>query len=400
MRKVSLILLALLMVTGFVAAQEEMSYPEVTVSGSVSAGWGFGDGAAESLRERGEVKVTAQVDAINTAVVNMRSDGGAAPAVRDANLTTNLGAAFGLEGQSLLVQVGRYENDAFLGPITGIEFENVADIGTRTNQFQLDYWYGEMVKFRGIAQPGLGDAMNGFVGVNVNVEPVMVELFYSDFGSPGLFGSVDDVLADVAGNGNGEVDGTEAVPAKGTDEGFVGFGVQGGYPVSEDITVSGSAEFAYSMFYESFVLGVGASVSALDIATLGVSFDGHGEVDKAGDLDFATAAEASFVNRMGIDLNVEPVPFAGFDLAVVLGLQSTSDTDFVPFGYEETLQYLEPSVYLKAGAATYRLGYAFYNNDATDAEADGGAAYNDYNAMGFIAGQESGFAFFNASISF
>ena len=363
MRKVSLVLLALIVAAGTAFASD------VTISGVVAAGWGFGDGVYEGLRERGEIKVTAVVDEINTAVINMRSNDGAAPEVRDAYLTTNLGAAFGLEGQTLMVKAGRYENDAFLGNITGIEFENVADIGERDAHVQLEYAYGELVKFRGVITPGDGDAMAGFFGVKANVGPAAVELFYSDAGSPGMFGDVEDLLTDPAAEGGLGL----TIPARETGQGFVGLGVQGGAPVVPDtLTLTGSAEFAYDLYFESFVLGAGVKAEALDMVTFGVSFEGHGEVAGYPDTDFEDdlgtggPAEASLFNRLGLDLNIEPVPFAGIDLAVVLGLQSTSDSDFVPFGYEETLQYLEPSFYLKAGAATYRLGYAFYNADAAD----------------------------------
>jgi len=392
MRKVSLVLLALIVAAGTAFASD------VTISGKVAASWGFGDGVYSDLRERGEIKVTAVVDDINTAVINMRSDGGAAPAVRDAYLTTNLGAAFGLEGQTLMVQAGRYENDAFLGNITGIEFENVADIGERDAHVQLEYAYGEIVTFRGLITPGDADAMAGLFGVSANVGPASLELFYTDAGNPGGFSDIAKTLADTNGDGEVKTDDGEIPLAtlREMGQGFVGVGVQGGYPVVPDtLTLSASAEFAYDLYFESFVLGAGLKAEALEMVTLGVSFEGWGEVTDAGDVDLKAAGndyEASIVNRIGIDLNVEPAPFVGLDLAVVLGL----DDEY----YEETLQYLEPSLYLNAGAATYRLGYAYYNADPTDADADGGTAYNDYKAMGFIKGAESGFAFFNVTIDY
>jgi hypothetical protein len=343
MRKFTLLLAALLLVGGAAFASD------VTVSGSVSAGWGFGDAVYGELRERSEVKVTAVVDEINTAVVSFRYAGTTAAGVRDGYIVTNLGAALGLEGQTLKIQVGQYEADNFnVSTVTGMELEDVADgWGTRDGHIQLDYAFGSVFKLRGVVGPGDGDAMDGMVAVASAFGPVEVEAFFSDDGN------------------------------KKPEDGNVGFGLafsQEVVPGTVDLSVG--ADFVSFLgatgSAPAFAFGVGASAGLMDgMATVGVSFKGE---------------DGKEADALGFDLNVAPVAFAGLDLGVAIGLDSA---------YQESFNSLEASAYLKPGAATYRLGYAFY-----DGTKDGATIKTDYKSMGKIAGAESGFMFFNVSLSY
>ncbi|MCG8481424.1 MAG: hypothetical protein MI724_20185, partial [Spirochaetales bacterium] len=68
MRKISLILFSLIIVAGFAMA-EEMSYPEVTTSGSIQQAWGFGDGVYDDFDGGNgaeiDLKFAVEVDGVN-----------------------------------------------------------------------------------------------------------------------------------------------------------------------------------------------------------------------------------------------------------------------------------------------------------------------------------------------
>lgn len=360
MRKVSVLMLALMLAGGLAFAQD------VTISGTTDHAWQFGDAAYSYGTLEADVKVTAVVDDVNTAVIQLEQqafgdvdgDGEEDEALMEldnAYLDTDLGAALGLgDTASVMVRVGLYESEEALGPVTGLAFEDVAAISPEVGQIQMTVGVMDMVEVKGIIIPGDGPAMDGYLGLSGGAGPVMAEVFFTDIG------------------------GREAA------DGSIGVGAQySGNVVPDTLDVTGSAEFHYVLSDEvgafasgdpesQYAYGVGVSATALEIATLGVSFRGEQEY----------AAEA-----LGVDLNVEPVPFAGLDLAVAMGI----DSDL----YDESMQYFEGSVYLKPGAATFRVGYAYY-----DGTTDQGTLYNDYNAGGFIAGAESGFAFFRATLDY
>jgi hypothetical protein len=293
--------------------------------------------------------------------MSFRYAGTTAAGMRDGYIVTNLGAALGLEGQTLKVQVGQFEADNFnVSTVTGLELEDVADgWGTRDGNIQMDYAYGDMFKLRGVVGPGMGDAMDGMVAVAVMAGPAEVELFYSDDGATPI---------------------TEA--DRPTGEGVFGVGAafsQEVVPGTVDLSVGVDFAMDLAKDEELNTYGFGVSAGLMGgMATVGAGFGGV----FGGDLE-----EDSFLNAAGLDLNVAPVAFAGFDLAVVLGL----DGDV----YDDTLQYLEASAYLKPGKATYRVGYASYPEGV---ESD---IYTDYKAMGYLGDAEStGFMFFNASLSY
>lgn len=373
MRKVSVLMLALMLAGGLAFASD------VTISGQVDHAWQFGSGevagTTDPVYDNGlaelDLKVTAVVDDINTAVVKLEEktilqDAGLAVdddgeyiggtfgvEIDELYFDTNLGAAFGLgDMASVMTRVGYYENDAFLGNITAAEFENVADIGSELNQIQMTVGVMDMVTLKGIIVPGEGAAMDGFIGVTGGYGPVSAELFFTD----------------VAGR----------KPA----DGSVGFGVQySDTMVPDTLDLAASAELHALLSDENKVFqnaesqiqyGAGVSATALNIATLGVSVRGESE----------HALEA-----LGVDLNVEPVAFAGLDLLATFGI----DDDV----YEETFQYFEGSVYLKPGAATFRVGYSYFDGEKVAKPL--GATEN---AGALIEGAESGFAFFRATLDY
>lgn len=363
MRKVSLVLLALIVAAGTAFASD------VTITGGVQQAWGFGDGVYSAFDGPAgdiDVDVKAVVDDVNTAYVKLEqggisvaedldgdgtddfvySSGSGLVAIDEAYFDTNLAAAFGLEGVILQTRVGYWETNNFnVSTVTGLEFEDVADMGSEVQAIRFEAGMTDLVTARFVIVPGDGDAMDGLVAIKGGFGPVMAEFYFTDEGGKPEDGEV----------GVGVMFGQEVVP--GTVD--LKVGVDFLLPLADD-----APAFAYGFGVSAGLLG--------GISTVGVSVAGY---------------EESELNGVGLDINVAPVAFAGLDLAVAIG----ADGDV----YEEALQYLEASAYLKPGAATFRLGYAYY-----DGTTDQGTLYNDYKAGGFIAGAESGFMFFNTSISF
>lgn len=351
MRKVSLVLLALIVAAGTAFASD------VTVSGSVQQAWGFGDGVYSNFDADSaeiDLKFTAVVDEVNTAVIKLENEAVAAgsediPEIDESYFDTNLAVAFGLEGVILQTRVGYWETDNFnVSTVTGLELEDVANTGSQESAIQLEVGMTDLVTARFVLVPGQGDEMDGLIAIKGGAGPVMAEFYYTD--------------------GNGMA----------PDGGTIGLGVmfsQEVVPATVDLSVGAdlkyqldAADGASDIFY-----GFGVSAGLLDgLSTVGVSMQGESEAALAG---------------VGVDINVAPVAFAGLDFVVAMGL----DSDM----YDESLQYLEASAYLKPGDATFRLGYAYY-----DGTTDAGTLYSDYNAGGFIAGAESGFMFLNTKLSF
>jgi|GEM_PF-5258300 len=368
MRKVSLVLLALIVAAGTAFASD------VTITGGVQQAWGFGDGVYSAFDGPAgdvDVDISAMVDDVNTAVVRLEQgsrltydeDADEVGSVNDgitvdeAYFDTNLAAAFGLEGVILQTRVGYWEANIFdVSTVTGLGFEDVADDYGSTQEevqaIQFEAGMTDMVTARFVVVPGDGNEMSGLIAIKGGYGPVMAEIFYVD-----LMGTALEAGEGVVGFG--AMFGQEVVP--GTVD--LSFGAQTWFALDKDAIGSAS-----DLFY-----GVGVKAGLLGgISTVGISMQGESEAALAG---------------MGVDINVAPVAFAGLDFAVAMGI----DSDL----YDESLQYLEVSGYLKPGAATFRLGYAFY-----DGTTDAGSLYSDYKAGGFIAGAESGFMFLNTSLSF
>lgn len=341
MRKLALILAVLMAISGVAFASD------VTVSGVVDHSWGFGADGYYAGRNRAEANVSAQVDEINSLGITLRYNIPASTTVGDvvienAHFSTDLGAALALEGMTLVTKVGWFEAANFdVGHVTGPGVEEIAH-KQRTQNIQLDYAFGELVKFRGVIAPGQGDAMDGLVALAGGAGPVMVEVAYSDFGG--------DAAAD--GQITAGILFADAV-------------------VPDTVDLSVGATFFYDLGAESSAWGAGVKAGLLDgLSTVGVAFNGN---------------EDDAVNQLGLDLNVAPVAFAGFDFFVGLGLGET---------YNSALTYLEASAYLKPGAATFRFGYALQGEDA--------GVKRDRNAAGAIVADssDSGAFFLRTTLSY
>lgn len=356
MRKLFLVTLVLFVAAGMVAAQDSL-----TVSGGVQQAWGFGDGVYENFDADGpeiDLEFTFEVDGVNTAFIKFENEAATAgsgnediPEIDEGYFETDLAAAFGLDGVILETRIGYWETDRFNSAIvTGLEFEDVdSAFGVQESAIQLEAGLTDVVTARFVLIPGQGPAMDGLVAVEAVVGPATVEVFFSD--QDGF--KTDELQLGVAAAFSQEI-----------------------VPGLVDLSVG--AEFVNDLFIEESAWGAGVSAGFLDgLSTLGISFEG-GTINDA-------------VDALGVDLNVEPAEFVGFDAALVLGISDI---------YSESLQYSEFSVYLLAGEATFRVGYAFYDGPKVVDGSGDALVYSDYNAGGFISTAESGFAFFNTSIDF
>lgn len=187
--------------------------------------------------------------------------------------------------------------------------------------------------------------MRGLVAVAGGFGPVQAEFVYTDIGKTA------------------------------TDDGQVEVGLlYSDNVVPGTLSLRVGANFAYRLdatgTTKETVWGVGVHAGLLDgLASLGVAF--NGDDDEA-------------VRELGIRAIVTPVDFAGLDFFVSLDLVDN----------DGPLSYLETSVFLKPGAATYRVGYAMQG----DTE---GAIGGDRNAAGSFRGEKGkGNIFFAASLSY
>jgi len=372
MKKLALILAVLLLFGGVAFASD------VTVSGAVTHSFGFADGWYESGRNRANMNINAQVDAVNSLGVTFQYDDlgnrdidtaagidpkkfGNQPLIENAHFTTNLGAALGLQGQTLTTRIGWYEAAGFVvGNVSGAaDIERVRRAG-RSQNVQLDYAFGSAVRVRTVLQPGDGDAMRGLVAVAGGFGPVQAEFVYTDIGKA--------VNADAT---------------KANDDGQVEVGLlYSDNLVPGTLSLRVGANFAYRLgandAQKEMVWGVGVNAGLLDgLATLGIAL--NGDDDEA-------------VQALGIRAIITPVAFAGFDFFTSLDLVDDNGP----------LSYLEASVYLKPGAATYRVGYAM-RGDIVDGSTPPksvaiGADRNAAGAVRNVAGE--GNMFFAASLSY
>lgn len=336
MRKLALIL-AVLMAFGGVAFASD-----VTVSGVVDHSWGFGPDGYYAGRNRAGMNVNAQVDEINSLGITFEYNNlgaGNDLTINNAHFSTNLGAALELDGMTLVTKVGWFEAANFnVGKVTGPGVEEFKH-AQRTQNIQLDYAFGDLVKFRGVIAPGEGDAMDGLIAVAGGAGPVMAEFAFSDFGG------------------------------RAAGDGQLTFGVlftDAVVPGTVDLSVG--ATFYYDLLAEASAWGFGVKAGLLDgLATVGVGLNGN---------------EDDAVRQLGFDLNVAPVAFAGLDFFVGMDLSA-----------DDAFGYLETSAYLKPGAATFRLGYAM--------RGAGPAVKADRNAAGALTGvAEEGNLFLRASLSY
>ena len=444
MRKAFLVVLIAGLAAGTLLAQEVTTgAAKITISGGVQQAWGFGDSAYKNFDAINggpgadvDLDFKIEVDAINTVVINLEqaasplqgvltdSDGlqlkrdtdnailtgkDLTPYVKiaDAYWDTDLATALGLEGLTVTTRIGYWEVANYnVSNVTGIKFENVAKVKERDAAIQLEVGSGDLLNLRFVATPGNApgknkfgqdqDGLDGLIASKSVIGPVSVELFYATFGdqSPG----------------NGEI----------------GFGI--GYsqelvPGLLDLSVGADLEYdlnpagekptrTTNQFPEAQLMyGFGVSAGLLDgLATLGISTKGVQFKDSDKFKNFVPDKDGKRQDlskydfmpyALGVDLNVAPADFVGFDIALVLGLDNR---------FQTPLQYSEFSTYVKAGAATVRVGYAFYVDDKdkpkdsvgffNPAKNKGDYLYEGYKAGGFIKRAKSGFAFINTEIKF
>lgn len=345
MRKLSAIMLALLLVSGVAMAQD------VSFSGQVD--WtqlmmtDADDAAAASV----DVKLTAMVDDYNTAVIKYEEeivDDGTGTAfgvdIDEAYFTTDWAGAFGLDMMAPVgidSTVGYWEyNVANVSGVTGLGYEDVddwfADAGTESWAYQVVISAMDMVNFQVTVDPGPGpDGTDGnpntligvFGGTELPFGTIDAEIFFYD---------VDD--------------------AAGLDAGYFLFGAAySGEAVPDLLDLGVGLEFVYDTdavegafdgdtYTLDYAYGLGVSGTVMDMATLGLSLVGHSEAAAGG---------------VGIDLNVAPIDLIAFDLGVALVL----DEAFTATVDQETLDMLEASVLLNLGAADFRVGYLYDGQD-------------------------------------
>ena len=456
MRKAFLVVLIAGLAAGTLLAQEVTTgAAKITISGGVQQAWGFGDSAYKNFDAINggpgadvDLDFKVEVDAINTVVINLEQapsnpavtkieadrttvtglkvtttkDGTPFVKIADAYWDTDLATALGLEGLTVTTRIGYWEAGNYnVSNVTGIKFENVAKAAERNAAIQLEVGSGDLLNLRFVATPGNApgknkfgqdqDGLDGMIAAKSVAGPVSVELFYATFGDQAP--------------GNGEIGfgvgySQELVP--GLLDLSVGADLEydlnpAGVSTPQERAASGRT-LANNFPEAQLMYGFGVSAGLLDgLAKLGISTKGAQFKDsdktttpiKGGrDTPPAARAEAEKLSKydfmpyaLGVDLNVAPADFVGFDIALVLGLDNRFATP---------LQYSEFSTYVKAGAATVRVGYAFYAddkdkkkdrigfNDPAKGKVD--YLYKGYKAGGFIEGAKSGFAFINTSIKF
>ena len=447
MRKAFLVVLIAGLAAGTVLAQEVTTgAAKITISGGVQQAWGFGDSAYKNFDAINDLPgadvdldFKVEVDAINTVVINLEQapsttavtkiepDGTLVTAtntglkvtttkngtpfvkIADAYWDTDLATALGLEGLTVTTRIGYWGAGNYnVSNVTGIKFENVAKAAERNAAIQLEVGSGDLLNLRFVATPGNApgknkfgqdqDGLDGLIAAKSVIGPISVELFYATFGDQAP--------------GNGEIGfgvgySQELVP--GLLDLSVGADLE--YDLNPAGEVKASQTGRTNRFPEAQLMyGFGVSAGLLDgLATLGISTKGlqvkdgdkfttadkDGKVQKLSKYDFMPYA-------LGVDLNIAPADFVGFDIALVLGLDNR---------FQTPLQYSEFSTYVKAGAATVRVGYAFYVDDKdkpkdrigfNDPTTKEGQAFlkEGYKSGGFIKGAKSGFAFINTSIKF
>ena len=449
MRKAFLVVLIAGLAAGTVLAQEVTTgAAKITISGGVQQAWGFGDSVYKNFDAINDLTgadvdldFKVEVDAINTVVINLEqapskpavtkierdtttttglkitttADGTPFVKIADAYWDTDLATALGLEGLTVTTRIGYWEAVNYnVSNVTGIKFENVAESKERNAAIQLEVGSGDLLNLRFVATPGNApgknkfgqdqDGLDGLIAAKSVVGPVSVELFYATFGDQAP--------------GNGEIGfgigySQELVP------GLLDLSV--GADLEYDLNPAGFstvAERAASGRTNSFpeaqlMYGFGVSAGLLDgLATLGISTKGVQFKDSDKFKNFVPDKDGKLQDlskydfmpyALGVDLNVAPADFVGFDIALVLGLDNRFATP---------LQYSEFSTYVKAGAATVRVGYAFYVDDKdkpkdsvgffNPAKGKADFLYKGYKAGGFIEDMtvKSGYAFINTEIKF
>ena len=342
MRKLSAIMLALLLVSGVAMAQ-------TTVSGTVDYTTLVSEVDDAVSEFEVDIKFTAAVDDFNTAVVKLEQDNSSLPGepgleIDEAYFDTDWAGALGLADMAPVgvdSRAGYWELDIQnYGTVTGLELE---DIDTAGNQA----WAGQLVV----------SALD-LVNLQVSVAPGPPE------GNSqmliGLYGGGEFDFGTI----NAEVYISDNSETLALGEGAVIFGAAySGEVVPELLDLTAGGEFMYHLDKDvlaaplnllDWAYGFGVSATTLDAITLGLGLFGTSEAAAAG---------------MGLDLGLAYLDLLAFDLGLVLAIDD--EVGGLAGPDQETLNYVEASVAVMPGAATFRIGYMFDGaDDATAGQID------------------------------
>ena len=369
MRKLSAIMLALLLVSGVAMAQD------VSFSGQVDWTQVMATDGDDQAAASVDVKLTAMVDDYNTAVIKYEEesvfngiDEADEPTsaygvkIKDGYFTTDWAGAFGLDQMApvgIESTVGYFEsNVANVSGVTGLGYEDVddwfGDAGNRSWSYQVVVSAMDMVNLKVAVDPGPGpDGTEGNPNTTIGV--------YG--GAEAAFGTID-----------AEIFFYDVDDAEGLDAGYFLFGAAySGEVVPDMVDLGVGLELVFDTDAEetftdadgelqknALGYGLGVSGTVMDMATLGLSLVGTSQAALGG---------------VGIDLNVAPIELIEFDLGVALVIDENWGVAGAVGEDAETLDMLEASVLLNLGAADFRVGYLYDGVDADD-EAKGKSSGN------------------------
>ncbi len=398
MRKLSAIMLALLLVSGVAMASDVAISGNVDWTHLVSSGPDF-TGEFES-----DFKVTAMVDDYNTAVVKLELEKltTAGVSLSEDDLAQDLNGDGDQEDTlSATDSSGVFDEAYFDTDWAGFfGLDQMAPVGLTS---RVGYWEysdqdaGEVTNL-GIedAEEWLKDAYKEDWAYQVVISAVdMVHLQATiDPGPPQEGTSAPNALLGVYGGGefpfgaiNAELFFYDTDDSADLEEGGVLFGASWeGAVVPDMVTLAVGLEFVYDLdaaeyaydgdtdLTDDYAYGVGVSASYMDMATMGIGFLGTTEAPAGG---------------LGLDLGIYPIDLVGFDFAVGMVL----DDALTKVKDQETLDMFEGSVVLNIGAADFRVGYLY---DGTDEEDDANSSNLDanYKSEDGLDGQNSSGAVF------
>ena len=432
MNKLSILMLALVLLVGGVAvAQDDMMKAGVTVSGEVEFGTYllgpdpddalrpvvdreadgspvFGDPFVAEYKEYdfdAVLKFNAKADEFNSVYIELADGGPDNPSnvvLEEATLTTEIGAWSGLSALApvtLTFKTGYYEPEpSEKGTVTALEFEDVlgAGVGKDVGNFDVTVGILELVNLKvgfNLEAPGEesdfddvdDDPTKLFIGldtsVDVGVGTVGGALYFSDPNANGSFG-----------------------------EGELGLGASFDLTTIPGITIAVGAQFelrlgastddleqvddgsggtiptnAVARRTSPFSLGAGVSFKNTNVVpvTVGVGL----KMEAASQLDDDAGLDQTL--GVGIDVGVsDPEGIFGLDIGTVLAFSAPVAGDL------STLDMFDVSGWMKAGAATFRIGYVLLPEN-------GGNLLRDYKGPEFAEGAaDAGALYLLAGVEF
>ena len=317
MKKILVLTVMVLLVAGMSVMADS------TVKGQVQYEWLQDFDTLYNYNGDAEIVVNAEVDEFNTATVDFDYAQDAGPASTNkiqldkAYFTTAIGKYAGLEdmGVSITLIWGWQEwaNEEY-AKVTGYENEHVFDAKVENWQFNIDIGIMDTVHIEAAMapEPGLGASMFGVYG---GMDPIWVEAYYTQEG--------------------------EAL-----DKGDIGIGAKFGMDIMPgmyafDIGLS----FNYNMDTDAldgdqYALGVGLANTIMEMVYLNVGISGNDDV---------------LLQLLWFEVGAGYEDMVGADLGVGMIL----DEDTAP----ETLDEIDFSVWVKVGAAAFRVGYLMLTED-------------------------------------